>query len=438
MTTTTTTTTTTNNTTTRTLLVKRSRDQVEFNTSGDDHEDDEFATSDAVDDTDADSKSATMVKKSATPFVCPYKCGKAFNRQGKLDCHIRTHTGERPYECKECGKSFTRTHHLKYHMRSHTGEHPFQCSHIGCGVKFVHKHQMDLHIRVQHLQEKPFKCDHDPTICQLTFHKHNQLKRHIDMVHLNQLPYGCTYEGCTARFLYPSYLKNHVNTVHTKVAKFVCSQDDCFQSFFTHYELQKHIKALHKKVVQTHPCPTCGKLCKTRTLLKLHAEIHAPLSERYNFPCEYEGCQRVYAAKRNLEQHIRQVHKKTKVYECKCIIGGGDAAGEPMDITKPMDINQAVDRLSVHVDIRNNHGTGADSDIDNETDKETDKETETDRENYNNNNDNNNDNKVVLCGKKFASKVVLERHIYNMHTNAKPRGVKKLRVDCLLLVLSMD
>jgi KRAB domain-containing zinc finger protein len=64
--------------------------------------------------------------------------------------HERTHTGEKPYECKICHKHFSHSQSLKCHESIHTGEKPFKCKY--CAKCFRLKLTLNCHVNIHHNQ----------------------------------------------------------------------------------------------------------------------------------------------------------------------------------------------------------------------------------------------------------------------------------------------
>lgn len=129
-------------------------------------------------------------------------CGIWLSSGHNLNIHDKVvHKQERDFPCPHCDRSFSFAHHLRAHINRHTGYRPHTCQ--TCNKNFFELSNLNEHIKSVHLNVKRYIC----SICSKTFSRSGNLSAHM-FTHTNQYPHQCVY--CHAGFLRKYKLTAHL------------------------------------------------------------------------------------------------------------------------------------------------------------------------------------------------------------------------------------
>ncbi|XP_054465291.1 zinc finger protein 64 isoform X2 [Anoplopoma fimbria] len=280
------------------------------------------------------------------PFECEL-CHKCFSRRDKLNMHSRSHTGEKPHKCKHCPYAAADSSSLKKHLRIHYDERPFKCQ--ICPYASRNSSQLTVHLRSHtgrwancncrmmlyfHLSfsvlfflsfisfqgDAPFQCQQ----CDAKFKINSDLKRHI-RIHSGEKPYKCNF--CEYRCAMKGNLKSHIQIKHSSENSFPCAHCD-FQCA-SKTALRQHTR--EHQPIQPIQCSKCTYSCVSKGALKVHERIH---SEDRPFKCDF--CNFASKQRSNLVIHQKKCHsdKPEKGSGWKGGRGGGRSGGG--DSPKPV------------------------------------------------------------------------------------------------------
>ncbi|XP_020903266.1 zinc finger protein 572 [Exaiptasia diaphana] len=218
-------------------------------------------------------------------YKCSY-CKKQFDSKGKLDDHIRTHTGEKPFGCIYCDRNFSKKCNLQRHLRRHTGERNYICN--LCDKKFIDSAELQRHM-ISHTGERAFECPY----CEKKFAQKNTLTCHLRRHTGIGRSFDCSV--CGRQFEHRSDLRRHKRT-HTGEKPYGCTY--CDKKFPTKYSLNRHIRShTGEKPFQ---CTICEKKFSEKKNLEYHMTIH---TKEKRFECG--RCGKKFARKAYTDYHYR-------------------------------------------------------------------------------------------------------------------------------------
>uniref|UniRef100_A0AAY4AWZ1 C2H2-type domain-containing protein n=1 Tax=Denticeps clupeoides TaxID=299321 RepID=A0AAY4AWZ1_9TELE len=252
-------------------------------------------------------------KEKVQKLICNF-CDKVFSKNFDLQQHIRSHTGEKPFQCIVCGRAFAQKSNVKKHMQTHKVWPSGLCSTVSqLPITFkvlpLCKNGNQEHLQEQG-QEVPLSKAPSPHTAPRT--SQNKSKQ----VPLNDSSYQCQF--CSNKFNSYFQLKSHM-TQHKNEQVYKCVVKTCCQTFQKLDSFLEHIRSHQEHL--TYHCHQCSKVFLSLFELGVHQYSHSFCPEQ-NTHKEHSfyrcmKCQNRYSTQEALEQHLLTVSHNFPCPHCQ-------------------------------------------------------------------------------------------------------------------------
>lgn len=207
------------------------------------------------------------------------------------------------HACSICSKCFNTPGKLNQHMFSHTGEKPFVCSH--CSKAFSSKFKLVRHILI-HSDLRQYRC----TVCDRTFHRKDHLKNHSKVHSPVKRRFKCDRSDCNKEYSSILSYRKHMAVHSAQEGNLECKicgkKCETKEDTLNHLKIHAGSRSLKTPADRKYRCDQCDRSFFTGKDVRRHLVVH---TGRRDFLCQY--CPQRFGRKDHLTRHIKKSHSSS-------------------------------------------------------------------------------------------------------------------------------